>query len=140
MPAIRVAIKTHKRPTAVILRDDWYGHRDPFSGAPEGDKDEWLDWDFALIDAFQTIEDYSDQYGLLQWELDDDDVVVDAIKKIHPFEQARDLATKGSKNKPYEPAPGEYFVPKMYKQFSDDPDFQTYEAWLKRKAEELEDE
>jgi hypothetical protein len=129
MPAIRVAIKTHKRPTAVILRDDWYGHRDPFTGEPRGDKDEWLDWDYALIDAAQTIEDYSDQYGLLQWELDDEDSVVDAVKKIHPFEEARDLATRGEN---YKPAPGEYFLPEVYRYGGGE--LQSYTDWLEQQA------
>lgn len=140
MPSIRAAIKVNKRPTAMILRDDWYGHRDPFSGKPTGDKDEWLDWDYALVDAVQTIEDYSDQYGLLQWELDGDGVVVDAVKKHHPFEAARDAKTKGTAKKPYVPDPGEYWVPRMSKQFSDEPDFQTYGEWIERKAREAEED
>lgn len=139
MPAIRVAIKTHKRPTAVILRDDWYGHRDPFTGEPRGDKDEWLDWDYALIDAAQTIEDYSDQYGLLQWELDDEAVVVDAERRLHKFEQARDLATKGSKDKPYQPAPGEYFVP-VVRTRRKSGEIQTYDEWITKKVHGVEEE
>jgi hypothetical protein len=94
-----------------------------------------LDWDYALIDAAQTIEDYSDQYGLLQWELDDEDSVVDAVKKIHPFEEARDLATRGDK---YKASPGEYFIPKVYRYGGGD--LQTFEAWLEKKAAEAEEE
>lgn len=116
------------------MRDDWYGHRDPITFSPAGDKDEWLDWDHALIDALQTIEDYSDQYGLLKWELDDERAEVDAIKKFHPFEVARDNQTKGTKNKPYTPEPGEYFVPEIWTR--DKRGLQTYQEWLEKKIAE----
>lgn len=136
MPAIRAATRNLKRPTAVIMRDDWFGHRDPFTYAPEGDKDEWLDWDYALIDAVQTVEDYSDpKSGLLKWELDDDDAVVDAIKRIDPFQEAIDLATRGEN---YKPAPGETFVPDIYKYGGGD--LQTYPEWLEQQARKAAEE
>lgn len=138
MPAIRAAQNWGKRPTAVITRDDWFGHRDPLTGAEIGDRDEWTSWDHALANAFQTIEDYSDEYGLLVWERDDEAVEVDAIKKIHPFKRSVDLLTKGSQKKPYEPRPGEYFIPKMKTRRKDEdgnPKYQTYSEWVKAEAE-----
>src|SRR5690606_16031560 len=108
-----------KRPTSVLLRDDWAGHRHPFTGEPVGDKDAWTTWDHALAYAVQTIEDFTDQYGIPQWQLDDEAVEVDAVKKIHKFKAAVDRATSGSKGKDYRPAPGEMFVPDIWSRRSD---------------------
>src|SRR5690606_5854193 len=99
--AIRAAREWGKRPTAIITQDDWYGHRDPLTGHPQGDRDEWVTWDHALANAYQTIEDYSDEYGLLPWTLDDEYIDVYANKKIHKFKAAVDNATKGTEKKPY---------------------------------------
>lgn len=128
MPAIRVAIKTLKRPTAVIMRDDWYGHRDPFTWDEVGDKDEWLDWDYALIDAVQTIEDFTDDSGILVWEREDPNAVVNAVKRIDRFKEAVEDRTRGQN---YKPAPGEYFVPDI-QPFDDEGELQTYSQWIER--------
>lgn len=128
MPAIRVAIKTLKRPTAVIMRDDWYGHRDPFTWEEFGDKDEWLDWDYALIDAVQTIEDFTDDSGILVWEREDPNAVVNAVKKIDRFKEAVEDRTRGQN---YKPSPGEYFVPDI-QPFDEDGELQTYSQWIER--------
>lgn len=111
------------------MHDDWFGHRDPFTGRKVGDKDEWLEWDHLLADAFQLIDDYTDEYGLLVWERDDEAAIVDAVRKIHPFKQAIDQRTAGSPNKPYKALPGEYFVPRMTSRRSDD-SFQTFRDWV----------
>ena len=121
------------------MRDEWYGHRDTFTFRPDSDREEYLDWDFALFDALQTIEDNTDQYGLLSWELADDAVEVDAIKKVHKFEQARDLATKGSAKKPYQASPGEYFVPDVWTRRSGG-HIQTWQEWMESLAEGSEDD
>ena len=121
------------------MRDEFYGHRDTFTFLPDGDREEYLDWDFALFDALQTIEDNSDQYGLLAWELEDEAVEVDALRKFHKFETSRDLATKGTANKPYQPQAGEYFVPRMETRRSDG-HFQTYEEWVEKMIEEADEE
>ena len=128
-----------KRPTAVIMGDDWYGHRDPMTGLPFGDKDEWIDWDHALLFAFQTIEDFTDKgSGLLAWETDDEYVEVNAIKKINKFQEAVDLKTKGSAKKPYKPEPGEYFIPDMFSRRKDENGeevFQTYSEWVAKSSQ-----
>lgn len=121
------------------MRDEFYGHRDTLTFLPDGDREEYLDWDFALFDALQTIEDNSDQYGLLAWELDDEAVDVTAVRKIHKFEQARDLATKGTAKKPYTPRPGEYFVPRMETRRSDG-HIQGYGEWVEKMVAKAEDE
>lgn len=135
MSAIRGAKEWRKRPTAVIMRDDWYGHRDPFTGDPRGDRDEYTAWDHALVDAFQTIEDYSDEYGLLPWVLDDEYIDVYANKRIHKFKASVDRATKGSKSKAYEPVPGEYFTPEIVNRRSNGKR-QTIREWFEKKAAE----
>lgn len=68
------------------------------------------DWDFALAEALQTIEDYTNQHGILAWEADSERVDVSAAKKIDKFESAKQRNT-GRKN--YKAEPGEYFVPHL---------------------------
>lgn len=119
------------------MRDDWYGHRDPFTGNPVGDREEWLEWDFLLLDTLQIIEDSTDEYGLLAWEVADEAVEVDARKRIHKFRAAIDRATSGSANKPYKPQPGEYFVPQLFSRRSDD-SIQTRREWIEKMAVEGE--
>lgn len=103
-----------------------------------GDRDEWTSWDYALIGAFQTIEDYSDEYGLLAWERDDEAVVVDAVRKIHPFKQAVELKTRGTEKKPYKPAAGEYFVPRLSSRRKDENGeevYRTFREWVESEAD-----
>lgn len=133
LPAVRAALGWGKRPTTVIMRDDWFGHRDPLTGEPLGDRDEWLDWDHALAYAFQTIEDYSDSAGLLQWQLDDEAVEVNAIRKINKFQAAVDVMTKSRGGKPYEPKPGEYFVADLFTRRADG-HIQTYREWVEKQV------
>lgn len=57
--------------------------------------------------AVQTIEDFTTPDGLLAWEIDEDDVIVDAVKKTNKFEAAKQRKTGGNN---YKPTPGEYFV------------------------------
>ncbi len=136
VPAIRASIKWSKRPTTVITRDDWFGHRDPLSGNPQGDKDEWTGWDFALVDAYQTIEDYTDQYGILRWVQDDEQVEILAQRKVHKFDAARIKKTSG---KNYKVTAGEYFVPSILSHRKDDngrPVYQTFREWVKTQIED----
>ncbi len=129
-----------KRPTAAIMGDDWFGHRDPLTGEPQGDKDEYLSWDWSLLNAFQTIEDYTDQKsGISQWLLDDERVTVDAIRKVNKFQRAIDERTKGTEKKPYKPVPGEYFVPEIHSREVDEDGeevFYTFREWVQRSIAE----
>lgn len=141
MPSIRAAQKWGKRPTATIMGDDWHGHRHPLTGEPLGDRDEYTRWDYALMNAFQTIEDYTDDVGLLAWERDDEAANISADRKTHPFHAARDAKTRGKKGKPYEPSPGEYFVPKITSRRKDengDDLFQSYREWVEKSIEKGE--
>lgn len=92
------------------MGDDWHGHRDPITKEPVGDKEEWIDWDYALIRALQTIEDFTNEHGLLVYEVDDpkERTYVDAKRKIDKFDKAREQLTSA---KNYKAAPGEKFVP-----------------------------
>lgn len=130
-----------KRPTAAIMGDDWYGHRNPITGEPLGNSEEYLSWDWALLNAYQLIEDYTDDVGLLAWERDDEAANISADRKIHPFHAAKDKKTKGTEKKPYKPYPGEYFVPKLTSQRKDengDDLFQSYREWVVRSIEKGE--
>lgn len=112
------------------MRDEWYGHRNPASGEPVGDRTEWIEWDFALAYAVQTIEDYSDEYGLLAWELADERVEVNANKKIHKFKAAIERTTSG---KNYKASPGEYFIPEVFSRGKDG-EIQSFAEWIEKEA------
>lgn len=118
------------------MRDDWYGHRDPETFEPVGDKDEWLDVDYALLSALQTLEDYTDQHGLLIWEVQDpkNRVEVAAHMKIDPFEAAKEIKTSG---KNYKKKPGEYYVPKLTLLSKEWP---TMEEFIEHQIEEARQE
>lgn len=100
------------------------------------DKDEWTDWDYLLAEALQVIEDWTDQHGLLTYEAraHEQRVIVEAHKKIDPFEAAKERKTKGTKNKPYNPQPGEFFVPKLLLADPDD-EWPTREEYIRREIE-----
>ena len=133
VPAIRASKEWHKRPTSIIMRDDWFGHRNPFTGVETGDREEWTSWDHLLADAVQVISDYSDSNGILRWIHDDEAVEINANKKIDKFEAAKAIATSGSK---YKAAPGEYFVPDVFTRRTVDgvEVYQTYRQWIEAEA------
>lgn len=91
-----------------------------------------------MVEALQTIEDSTDEYGILVWEREDEAVEIDAVKKIHKFKSAVDRATTGTEKHPYKAVPGEYFVPDLWSRRKDEsgnPVIQTYEEWLKKEIE-----
>lgn len=112
------------------MHDDYYGYRDFFTGLPFGDSRVFLEWDWALIQAVQMIEDHTDKYGLLNWQVEAEDIEVDAEKRIHKFQASIDRITAGSKTKSYTPQPGEFFVPKMWSRSSDKDRKPTFAEWL----------
>lgn len=99
------------------MQDDWYGHRDIFTWAKTGDKDEWLQWDHLLASALQIIEDHTDDHGLLVWETEDPAVVVDAVTKIDKFDRSKERKESG---KNYKRPPGARFVPKLWSRRTDE--------------------
>ena len=120
----------------MLTRDPLFGHRDWFTGGPVRDKDEWTDWDFALVSAFQLISDLTDRDGLLVHEVENERMMVHAVRKINKFHASRDRMTKGSKKKGYEPQPGEYFVPELELRGGEWPTLEEYWAQLAEEAEE----
>lgn len=119
------------------MADDWYGHRNPFTGDPEGDKDEWLEWDYLLLNAFQIIEDFTDpDSGILQWKLEDPSLRVTAERYIHPWHEAVESKT-GAKN--YKASPGERFRP-VVDSARKDGSLWTMTQWFEEKAKEKAEE
>lgn len=101
-----------QRPTAMLFHDHFYGYRDPETGDPElaaGDV-YWSEWDYALADAMQFIQDHTDQHGHLIWEVESDRTTVKITKKIDRHNAQVERATSGKK---YKPTPGEYFVSRV---------------------------
>lgn len=135
-----MARTTGKRPTAFIMRDEWFGHRNPLTGAPMGDREEYTSWDFALLEALQTVEDFTDsKSGLPIWEVETPWVEVDAVKKVNKFQASIENATKGTERKPYKPRPGEYFVPALYSRKTDEEGnevFWTFREWASREQDD----
>lgn len=130
VPAIRAAREWGQRPTAVIFQDQYFGYRDPFNGNPLQEP-EWSTWDYVLISALQLIEDYSTEYGLPIWEVDEnaDNVDVVAVKRIDKFEASKERITS---RKNYKPTPGERFVPKAILNWGEWP---TFEDWVEYQSE-----
>lgn len=118
----------------MILGDRYALYRDPRSGEPVGEP-EWTDWDYALVNALQLIEDFSDQNGLLVWEKESDDVLISAVKKVDPFESAKERTT-GRKN--YKATPGEYFIPDVKLQHWAT-EWPTFQDWVKSQNDSEEE-
>jgi len=101
-----MALEQHQRPTAMLLRDPYAGHRDSITGEPDGLLNEWTSWDFALATAVQNIIDGTTEEGHLIWEVTDDRVQVDATKEINKAKAVIDKITGGDG---YKPEPGEWW-------------------------------
>ena len=108
----------------VIFRDDWAGHR-TYAGEPIGDRSEWVDWDYALMDAVQTIIDFTDENGLLAWEVAEDGVIVESQKTFDKFAASVDRKTS---KKDYKPQPGERWKP-VIKPKRGKESYQTFAEW-----------
>lgn len=120
------------RPAASILHDHHALHRDWFTGEPTGDTHP-TEWDYILADVYQIIEDNTNKHGHLRWEADSDLVAFDAKKRIDKAQAAIDRKTRGGKNKPYEPSPGEYWVTSPVLK-NPDGKWPTLEDWYKQEA------
>lgn len=119
------------------MGDSWYGHRDPYF-EPVGDKDEWIDWDYALIAALQVIEDSMGSSGLPVWVTEAEYIEVNAVRKIDKFQRAIANKTKGTEKKPYVAKPGETWVPEVVNILGTDEE-PTYREFLKARRAEFED-
>lgn len=99
----------------MLFHDHFFGHRDYYTGEEECAASDvsWTPWDYALADAMQFIQDHTNQHGHLVWEYESEDVEVIVNKKIDRHDAIVTRKTKGGKNKPYNPTPGEYFVSRL---------------------------
>lgn len=118
------------------MRDPFFGHRDPFTGDPLRPRDEWTRWDYALVSAYQLVQDLTTKSGLLAHEVENPRMDVLAIKKHDKFQAAVDRRTKGTKKKGYEPDPGEYFVPKLHLRGGEWPTLEEYWEQMAEEADE----
>lgn len=111
VPAFRLALDQKLRPTATLFRDPYFGHRNSFTGRPDGNANDWTSWDFALGTAMQAIQDGTTEEGHLIWELEQYNVDARPIKRIDKHRRAVDDATGGDK---YKADPGEYWITELY--------------------------
>lgn len=118
------------------MSDPHFGHRDFYTGKPHEKSDGWTTWDYALINAYQTIQDWTDQHGNLVYEVSDpkERVIVSAVKKIDQFEAAKTSRTSGNN---YKPSPGEYFIPKL--DLKAGQDWPTLEEYIQHQIDEAQD-
>lgn len=117
------------------MRDPYFGHRDYFTGEPIRDRDEFTDWDYTLLSAFQLVNDLTNKHGLLVHEVDNERMDVEAIKTTDKFQAAIDRSTRGSKDKGYTPDPGETWRPRLKLRGGEWP---TLEEFFEKQAEEAE--
>lgn len=89
---MKAAVRVNKRPSAVLLNDDFAGHRrglEPWEDPEPEFINVWTDWDFALLRAVQYVEDYTDANGQLIFLDQDPDVYWDVSKITSYSEKAR---------------------------------------------------
>lgn len=122
------------------MRDPLFGHRDFFTGEPLRPADEWTDWDFALVAAYQLVQDLTNKHGLLVHEVDNERMDVWANRKIDKFQAAVDRATKGSKKSGYTPQDGEYFEPELKLRGGEWPTLEEYWEKLARESEDADED
>lgn len=126
-------MKWNVRPTAMLMRDEWFHHRDIVTGEELGDRTELTDWDFAIIHAFETIEAYTNQNGIFKWHLEDPQEKIGAVLKIDPFQQDVDSITNNPK---YKRPNGAYYVPDV-RSMRGDESMWTYAEWMESQRAEM---
>lgn len=121
----------------MLLRDPYVGHRDYFTGEPDGPLNEWTSWDFALAVATQAIIDGTSERGLLRWEVDDEaaDIAV-----VHEIDREREAVELVERQEGYKPGPGEWLRTTIHHPYwkpeSGEPQpFQTRSEWIKKMIE-----
>ena len=123
-------MRVGERPTATLMHDPFYGHRDSFSGDVEREPF-WLDWDYALATALQTVEDYTDaETGQLVWVEQSSRVTFDAQRYTKKSIAAIDRKTSG---KNYKAQPGERWRAKPV--VMDGGDLPTMREWIEEQSD-----
>jgi hypothetical protein len=107
------------------MQDAHFGHRDWVTGEVIGDSSVKTDWDYALMAAYQIIQDNTLPSGILAWDNDADNVIIEAVRKTDKFEAAKQAITSG---KNYKGKKGEVWVPRNKLQWGEYP---TYSGWVK---------
>lgn len=126
----------------MVMRDDWFGHREPLTGKPTGDRNEWVAWDFRLMQVFQLIEDFTDTHGFLAWEVDDPKgrVIVETTREVDRVQQAIDISEKKKENKDFlAKVEGSYLAPRLTKR-NKNTDWPGHEEFFEYLAEKYGDE
>ena len=83
--------------------------------------------------AVQTIIDFTDDNGLLVWEVAEDGVIVESQRVIDKFQASVDRKT-GKEG--YKPQPGERWKPLVKpNRHRPDGDFQTFREWRENQAQ-----
>jgi len=122
----------NQRPTAMLMRDFYALNRNPYTSEPFVFDTMWTDWDYALSEAIQFIDDYTTAEGHLIWEAESERVTFNAKKKINKARAAIDRRTKGSKDKPYNASDGEYWITEPVLMRGDD--WPTLTEWFEEQA------
>lgn len=115
----------------MLFQDHYALHRHFYSGDVEREP-VWTDWDFALANAVQIIDDFTTAEGHLVWEAESERVTFDALKKINKARAAIDRRTKGTKNKAYEASDGEYWTTEPVLMRGDE--WPTMDEWVSEKV------
>lgn len=112
------------------MQDTHYGHRDWFTGDVIGDSKDYIEWDYALLAAYQIIQDHTDEDGILAWDNFSENVYIGADLKIRKFKAAKHARTNAKR---YKPQPGEMLVPNVELGYGEWP---TYSEWRKSMVED----
>lgn len=131
MPRLRAALAWGKRPTAMLMDDEHFGNRNPFTGEPV--REGWIRWDFVLAHAFQVIEMFTRDTGMFQWQVEDPEERIEVEQRIDPFRAALDRKTSV---KDYKATPGEYFAP-ILESSREGGELWTYAEWRESKIKAL---
>lgn len=126
----------------MLMRDPHTGHRNYYTGEPDSPHDVWTSWDFALATATQVIIDGTTEYGLLRWEVEDDDAQIDVV---HEINREREAIALIENRDGYKPDPGEWLRPVIvhpyWKPESGEPQpFQSRAKWIEKLIADEQDD
>lgn len=135
MSRIRGAKDWGLRPTAAVMMDEDFGHRNLVTGERKLDKGTWTHWDFLLMNVYQLITDFTDQNGFLVWELEDPDerMVVEGKIKTDRAEATR--ARMEKRHAKELERPGRYVALSLHKQREED-EYPTHTEFFERLSQE----
>lgn len=127
----------------MLFHDHFFGHRDVVTGDPEIAASDvyWTEWDFALADAMQFIQDHTNKHGHLIWEQEGEQVeavLTQKIDKVDAKIEAKQRSRQNKKGKSAEAPPGEYYVSRLILRPGwEDEGWPTYESWYEAENKKL---